>query len=350
MSTIKDIAQRAGVSTATVSYVISGSRFVSPELRERVRAAIVELDYRPNAVARSLRQKKTRTIGLIVPDNSNPFFAEVAKGVEDAGYEAGVSVILCNSDGSFDREHRYLQTLRDKQVDGVIFMATTPATDHLASVVERRIPVVVFYRRVPRLNVDTLVVDNLGGGYLATRHLIELGHTEIACVAPASTNSPSALRVGGFRRAMTEAGLTIDEALIYRGDNRFAGGRDGVEHLLATGRPFTAVFAGNDVMAVGTLRTLRERGLDVPGDVSVVGFDGIALGDFVSPSLTTIVQPRYDAGQRAFRLLLERIEDGYAGPRRDIELEARLVVRESSAPPRGGTERGRDGEGGRSWR
>ena len=146
MSTIKDIATRAGVSTATVSYVINGTRFVSPELRERVLAAVAELDYRPNAVAQSLRQKRTRTIGLIVPDNSNPFFAEVAKGVEDAGYEAGVSVMLCNSDGSFDRELRYLQLLRDKQVDGVIFIATTPRVDHLAGIVERSIPAVVFYR------------------------------------------------------------------------------------------------------------------------------------------------------------------------------------------------------------
>jgi LacI family transcriptional regulator len=340
VSTIKDIARRAEVSTATVSHVINETRFVSPALRERVLTAVAELDYRPNAVARSLRQKKTRTIGLIVPDNSNPFFAEVAKGVEDGGYEAGVSVILCNSDGSFDRELRYLQTLRDKQVDGVIFIATTPGTDHLAIVVEQAIPVVVFYRQVPRLDVDTLVVDNLGGGYVATRHLIELGHERIACVAPASVDSPSALRVAGFRRALEEAGLAVAEHLIYRGDNRFAGGRDGAEHLLAAGKPFTAVFAGNDVMAVGTMRTLRQRGLRVPDNVSVVGFDGIALGDFVTPSLTTVDQPRYGAGRTALRLLLERIDDGYAGPRRDITLETRLVVRESSAPPRrdGGAE------------
>jgi LacI family transcriptional regulator len=334
VSTIKDIATRAGVSTATVSYVINGTRYVSEELRERVLTAVADLDYRPNAVAQSLRQKKTRTIGLIIPDNSNPFFAEVAKGVEDAGYDASVSVMLCNSDGSFDRELRYLQLLRDKQVDGVIFIATTPRADHLAAVVERSIPTVVFYREVPQLNVDTLVVDNFGGGCLATRHLIELGHTNIACVAPASTNSPSALRVSGFRRAMEEAGLPIDEALIYRGDNRFVGGHEGAEHLLATSKPFTAVFAGNDVMALGAIRTFRQHGLAVPGDISVVGFDGIALGDFVTPSLTTVVQPRYEAGQTAFRLLLERIDDGNARSPRAIGLETALVVRESTAPPR----------------
>jgi LacI family transcriptional regulator, galactose operon repressor len=332
MSTIKDIAKRAGVSTATVSYVLNGNRFVSDDLKDRVLTVVAELDYRPNAVAQSLRQKKTRTIGLVVPDNSNPFFAEVAKGVEDAGFEAGVSVILCNSDGSFDRELRYLQLLRDKQVDGIIFMATTPRTDHIASIVERTIPVVIFYRQVPDLNIDSLVVDNFGGGYLATKHLIDLGHTNIACVAPASINSPSALRVSGFRKAMEDAGLAVDEALIYRGDNRFAGGRDGADHLLATGKPFTAVFAGNDVMAIGTIRTLQQRGLKVPDDVSIVGFDGIALGDFISPSLTTIVQPRYDAGQTSFRLLLERIDGGNDEPQREIELETQLVVRESTAP------------------
>jgi LacI family transcriptional regulator len=333
MSTIKDIANRAGVSTATVSYVINGTRFVSPELRERVMSAVIELDYRPNAVAQSLRQKRTRTIGLIVPDNSNPFFAEVAKGVEDAGYEAGVSVMLCNSDGTFDRELRYLKLLRDKQVEGIVFIATTPRVDHLAGIVERSTPAVVFYRDVPQFDVDTLVVDNFGGGCLATRHLIELGHVRIACVAPASVDSPSSLRVSGFRRAMEDAGLPINESLIYHGDNRFAGGRDGAEHLLATGKPFTALFAGNDVMALGAMRTFQQRGLSVPGDVSVVGFDGISLGDFVTPSLTTILQPRYEAGRTAFRLLLDRIDEEYAGPPRAIELETTLAVRESSAPP-----------------
>ena len=333
MSTIKDIARMAGVSTATVSYVLNGTRPVSPERHQRVTAAIRELQYRPNAVAQSLRRKQTRTIGLIVPDNSNPFFAEVAKGVEDAGYEAGVSVILCNSDSSFDRELRYMELLHNKRVDGVIFIATTAKADHVRGLTAAGVPLVTFYRQVPDLNVDTLVVDNLGGGYLATRHLIELGHTAIACVAPASSESPSALRVSGFRQAMAEAGLAVDEALIFRGDNRFSGGKDGAEHLLQTGKPMTAIFAGNDVMAIGVMRTLHLQGLSVPGQVSVVGFDGISLGAYVTPALTSIVQPRYEAGQKAFQLLLERMRDGYSGQPRAITLETRLEVRDSSAPP-----------------
>jgi LacI family transcriptional regulator, galactose operon repressor len=334
VSTIKDIAKRAGVSTATVSNVINDSRFVSPSLKQRVMVAVAELDYRPNAVAKSLRQKKSATIGLIVPDNSNPFFAEVAKGVEDAGYEAGVSVILCNSDGSFDRECRYLRLLSDKQVDGIILIATTPQVDHLINFVDRGLPAVVFYRRPPGIRADSLTVDNFGGGYLATRHLIELGHRRIACVAPASLDSPSALRVSGFRKALEEAGLEIDEALIFRGDNRFAGGREGAQRVLETSRSFTALFAGNDVMAVGAIREFQARGLCVPDDISVVGFDGISLGDYIMPALTTVVQPRFEAGQKAFELLYQRIEDGYDGHSREVELQTRLEVRESTAPPR----------------
>jgi LacI family transcriptional regulator len=334
VSTIKDIAKRARVSTATVSNVINDSRFVSADLRERVMVAIAELDYRPNTLAKSLRQKKSSTIGLIVPDNSNPFFAEVAKGVEDAGYEAGISVILCNSDGSFDRECRYLRLLADKQVDGIILIATTPRTDHLSSVIDRGLPAVVFYRRPPGARADSLTVDNLGGGYCATRHLIELGHRRIACVAPASLNSPSAMRVSGFRKAIEEAGLEIDEALIFRGDNRFAGGREGARRILETGRPFTALFAGNDVMAVGAMREFQGVGLHVPADISVVGFDGISLGNYVIPSLTTVVQPRFEAGQKAFELLNQRIGDGYDGSSREVELATSLEVRESTAPPR----------------
>lgn len=335
MSTIKDIARLARVSTATVSYVLNGTRTVSPERHQRVTAAIAELQYRPNAVAQSLRRKQTRTIGLVIPDNSNPFFAEVAKGVEDAGYEAGVSVILCNSDSSFDRELRYMELLQDKRVDGVIFIATTAKAGHIRALAAAGVPLVTFYRQLPELDVDTLVVDNLGGGYLATRHLIELGHTAIACVAPASTASPSSLRVKGFRQAMAEAGLPVDEALIYHGDNRFSGGKEAGAHLLDTGKPFTAIFAGNDVMAIGVLRTLQEQGRRVPADISVIGFDGISLGAYVTPALTSVVQPRYEAGQTAFKLLLERMRDGYSGPQRAITLETRLEVRDSTAAPGG---------------
>ena len=222
---------RAGVSTATVSYVHQWHTLVSPDLRDRVMTAVAELDYRPNAVAQSLRQKRTRTIGLVVPDNSNPFFAEVAKGVEDAGYEAGVSVMLCNSDGSFDRELRYLQLLRDKQVDGVIFIATTPRSRPP----RRRsssglFPPSIFYRQVPQIR------HRHAGGRQLRRWLPRHATSHRVGAHPDRVRSSGLDRfpqlAAGQRVPETRwktQDSRIDEALIFHGDNRFAGGRDGAE-------------------------------------------------------------------------------------------------------------------------
>ena len=238
--TIKDIANRAGVSVATVSYVVNQTRYVSPERTQRVMLAIEELGYSPNAIARSLRQKNTRMIGLIVPDSSNPFFAEIAKGVEDAGYERGYSVILCNSNASIERELVYLDLLRSKRVDGIIFIATTPHVEQIRPFVKAGIPVVVFYRDIHDLDIDTFCIDNTRAGYIATRHLIDLGHRQIACIQPASAETPSGLRVEGYKQAMRESGLAWEDALLPRGDNLVNGGKEAAQALVKSGCPFSA--------------------------------------------------------------------------------------------------------------
>ena len=249
--TIKDIAKRANVSIASVSYVLNNTRYVSPDKIARIEQAIEELGYTPNLVARSLRQNRTKTIGLIVPDNSNPFFAEIAKGVEDAGFSAGYSVILCNSNAMPERELAYLEVLRSKQVDGIIFIATTAEFQHIRPLTEGGIPAVIFYRDTGNMSVDQFLIDNDLAGSLITNHLIELGHRQIACIQPASTETPSALRVTGFRRVMEEHGLPYDEAMMPRGDNLIGGGARATYELLRSGRPFTAVFSTNDAMAIG---------------------------------------------------------------------------------------------------
>jgi LacI family transcriptional regulator len=330
--TIKDIASRAGVSVATVSYVVNKSRFVSPELTTRVEEAIDLLGYSPNAVARSLRQNRTKLIGLIIPDNSNPFFAEIAKGVEDAGFEAGYSVILCNSNASLDRELVYMNLLRSKRVEGIIFIATSTQVEQVRSFGKAKIPVVIFYRDIPGLDVDTIRIDNFKAGYTATRHLIDLGHQTIACIRPASDETPSAQRVEGFKHAMDESGLTWYPELIPQGDNRVSGGKSAVHELIRSKRNFTAIFATNDAMAIGSMRALREIGYHIPKDVSVVGVDDILLASYVEPPLTTIAQPKYEAGCQAVEFLLERIESEYKKGPRNIFLETKLIVRESTAP------------------
>jgi LacI family transcriptional regulator len=331
--TIKDIAKRANVSIASVSYVLNNTRYVSPEKIARIEQAIEELGYTPNLVARSLRQNRTKTIGLIIPDSSNPFFAEIAKGVEDAGFSAGYSVILCNSNAMPERELTYLEVLRSKQVDGIIFIATTAEFRHIRPLIDGGIPAVIFYRDTGDMSVDQFLIDNDQAGSLVTGHLIDLGHHQIACIQPASTETPSALRVTGFKRVMDAHGLSYDEALMPRGDNLIAGGARATYELLKSGRPFTAVFSTNDAMAIGCIRVLRDNGIRVPDDVSVAGVDDIMLASIIEPPLTTIRQPKYEAGQRAVEMLMVRMIRKYEDGPRQIQLEIALVVRKSTAPP-----------------
>jgi LacI family transcriptional regulator len=330
--TIKDIARQAGVSVATVSYVVNKTRYVSPELTERVVGAIEKLGYSPNAVARSLRQKSTKMIGLIVPDSSNPFFAEIAKGVEDAGYERGYSVILCNSNASIERELVYLDLLRSKRVEGIIFIATTTQVEQIRPFVKAGIPVVIFYRDIPGVDFDTFRIDNFQAGYVAARHLIQLGHREIACIRPLSAETPSGQRVEGFKRAMEEYDLAWDEALMPRGNNRVSGGKEAAQALVNSGRSFSAIYSSNDAMAIGAMRALRDLNYQIPGDVSIVGTDDIILASYTEPPLTTVAQPKYEAGCQAVDFLIERIEGGYNQGPRNIQLEIELIERSSTIP------------------
>jgi LacI family transcriptional regulator len=334
LATIRDVARLAGVSTTTVSHVINETRYVSDQLRTRVLAAMDELNYRPNVLARGLRRGETRTIGLIVPDNSNPFFAEIARIVEDVGFHNGYSVILCNSDGNLEKEAAYINVLIAKQVDGVIFIAAGSNHEHLSELTGAGIPVVVADRDIPHTLADVVLIDNERGGYDATRYLIGLGHRQIACVAGPSDLNPSADRVQGYRRALEQAGIHVREQWIVPGDFRFQGGEAAVEELLRLHQSPTAIFACNDMMAIGALRAIRGSGRQVPGDVSVIGFDDIPLASAVMPALTTVAQPMVELATLATQYLIAQIQDDdHIKPRQRTVLDAKLVVRGSCAPP-----------------
>lgn len=329
-TTIKDIAKRAGVSIATVSYVINNSRPVSLDLRERVQAAIDELNYVPDINARSIKTQHTATIGLIIPDNANPFFAEIAKGVEDAGFESGYSVILCNSNGMEEREISYINLLISKRVDGVVFGATSRGVKHVRILVEKSIPTAVFYRDVEGLDIDSLRIDNVEAGYKATRYLLDLGHRKIACIQPKSPYTPSYGRVIGFRKALSEADIDLDEDLLPVGDNLITGGDRAARQLLETQKTFTAIYSANDAMAIGAIHSLRAAGYVIPDDISIIGTDDIALARYVEPPLTTIYQPKQEAGAQAVKGLIERIEKKYSGGPREFILPTELVIRKST--------------------
>ncbi len=329
---MRDVAEHAGVSATTVSHVLNETRPVSDKLRRRVLAAIDELGYQPNALARSLRRKQTHTIGIIVPDSANPFFAEVARGVEDTSFEQDYSVVLCNSDDDLDKERLYANVLAKKQVDGILFLSTGKSPEHIQALQARGMPLVIVDQEVPGVTVDSVLIDNAWGGWLATHHLVELGHRRIGCITGPSNITPSAHRITGYLKAVRESGIPVDETLIVKGDFQHESGYLVARQLLAMNDPPTAIFACNDLMAVGAISAALELGRQVPADLSIVGFDDVRLASFANPPLTTIVQPKYEMGMLATTMLLERIHERDM-PARQVVLETSLLIRQSTAPP-----------------
>ena len=328
---MRDVAKQAGVSITTVSHVINSTRFVSPELRGRVLEAMKALRYRPNMLARGLRLKETRIIGLLVPDNVNPFFAQVSRVVEDVGFMAGYSVILCNCDGKLEKELAYVDLLAAKQVDGIVFIATGGEKQIVDLLSEIGIPFVMADRQIENADVDMVLVDNFGGGHRATSYLLSLGHRRIGCITGPHDATPSADRVRGYRAAMRDCGLDKIEDLIVPGDFRHDGGEKAMLQLLDLADPPTAVFACNDLMAIGALSALWSRGFRVPENMSLIGFDDIPEARLTIPPLTTMAQPIAEIGKQATEMLLERASSEVAIACRKVMLDVHLLERGSCA-------------------
>ena len=332
MTTIRDVAVRARVSTTTVSHVVNGTRKVDSKTAARVHTAIEELGYRPNALARSMRRGQTHTVGIVIPDIANPFFGDLARSLEDHLFEAGYSAIICNSDGDVAKESRYLDVLLSKKVDGLLLVAASQPTEGLVDLVERGPPTIVVDRELDDLPLSHVLVENHRGGYLAGRHLLDLGHRDIGVIEGPGGLGTSARRLEGFQSALAEVGIGLSPGRIVRGDFRSASGRSAMEGWLRSEHPPSAVFAENDLMAVGALSAAHAAGVDVPRDISVVGFDGIAFGADVTPPLTTVGQSTDDMAAAAAELLFERLHD-VGAKRRLVELPVSLAIRGSSGPP-----------------
>jgi len=285
------------------------------------------LGYHANIIAQGLKKRFSRTVALIVPDISNPFFPAIARGIEDVARHHGYAVLLCNTYEDLARENAYLALLRDRWVDGVIFATVGSNTRHLRVLRRARLPVVLVARDVEGLSIDTVRVDNFRGEYEATAHLLRLGHRRIAHIAGPPALHVAAERRRGYLEALRTAGLE-GEAQIVEGDFTADGGRRAMEAVLRARPDATAVAAANDLMAIGALEALRQLGKRVPGDVAVVGFDDITFASLVSPALTTVAQPKYRMGQMAMERLLQLLDDGEARSRQAV-LVPELVIRES---------------------
>lgn len=331
LATMKDVARLAGVSTSTVSHVINNNRFVSDSVREKVEQAIKALNYAPSALARSLKLKQTRTIGMLVTTSSNPFYAEVVRGVEDSCYERGYSLILCNTAGDEERMNRSLETLMQKRVDGLLMMCTEthlPSADILSR-----------YPSVPMVMMDWAPFEGRGdiiqenaqlGGELATRHLIERGYKHIACITGPLDKSPAQMRLEGFHKAMADAGLPVPANYVVNGDFEFEGGFNAMNALLALATPPEAVFASNDAMAVGVYHALYQAGLRIPQDVAVMGYDDIELARYLTPPLSTVHQPKDALGQLAIDTLIYRLNEDPDASQVTLVLTPELMPRGSS--------------------
>jgi LacI family transcriptional regulator len=330
MATMKQVAERAGVSTSTVSHVINNTRVVSADVRQRVLAIIAEMRYIPSAVARSLKNDKTHTIGMMIPNNSNPYFAELIQGIEDAAFKVGYNIILCNAYDDPKKQAAYLRVLIEKRIDGLILVASG-ADDELGRLLrDQAIPIVVVDREVAGVEADFIEADHEKGGYLATQYLIALGHRDIACVSGPTDLPPSRARVGGYLRALKEAGLKFRLDYLVRSDFTSQGGFLAFQQLLALKQRPSAVFASNDLMAIGGICAASEAHVRVPDQLSVIGYDDIALASYSTPRLTTMAQPKYEMGQLITNVLIDRIMGGDLPLRREL-LQTRLVVRQSTA-------------------
>lgn len=331
MASLQEVAARAKVSIATVSRVLNKSDKVVPETSAIVEQALRDLGYRPSRVARRLRMNNGRAhlVGLIIPDIQNPFYAEIARGVEDAAYAAKYALLLCNSDENPDKERFYLDVMRDESVDGIVLPPFDDTDFAVIEVVKTGMPVVCVDRSLAKVKTDLVEVDNYQGALEAVNHLLDKGHTAIALIEGRTQVSTSRERRRGYLDALAARGIAPRKDFMRAGDFKQESGRVLATELLALRKPPTALFVCNNLMTVGALAGLHQRGLRVPGDVAVVGFDDLPWAEALDPPPTVVRQPAYEVGRQAMELLLKRIMDPVRPPV-TVRLRPELVVRRST--------------------
>jgi LacI family transcriptional regulator len=328
-ASIKDVAKEAGVSIATVSRVLNDVDVVNEETKKKVTEAIKKLDYRPNIVARSLKTQKTRTIGIVVPDISNQFYPEIVRGAEDVANIYNYNVILCNTDLDSEKEIEYLRVLKEKMVDGVIYMSNSMEDEIIATLDNLKLPTVLVETNSKNSEFPSVTIDNEKAAYDATTYLIKNGNKKIAYVgvSPDLANARG-LRFLGYKKALEDNGIEYDDELVQFGGAKAADGRDGMEVIINKVKKIDAAFCCSDEIAMGVINTLREKGINVPEQVDVIGFENIYASSIYYPKLTTIEEPMYDMGSVGMRMLIKLVN------KKEIEqehyvLDYKLIERDS---------------------
>ncbi len=332
--TIKDIAREAGVSAQTVSRAINDRSEIQAETKARILDIAGRMGYHPNSVARSLVSRHTQNIGLVVPDVMNPFFSEIARGIQDAAFESGYNVFLCNADESLERAISVLHSLEAQRVDGLILCSSRLTDREMMNLAERYQPLVLINRQISHARTRQILVDDHGGAYRAVEHLIGLGHREIGILTGPANSHSGRERLQGYERALMAHGLTPTARWQVPCAPKSEGGRTAAKELLSRSPELTALLCYNDLAAIGVYQAAAELGLDVPQSLSIVGYDDIPFASLVSPTLTTVHIPKYELGVRAMNLILDALEhnEPVAGP---VTLDTQLIVRGSTGSRRG---------------
>jgi LacI family transcriptional regulator, kdg operon repressor len=328
--TMADVARHANVSKSTVSqYLNKRYEYMGDETKKRIEAAIVELGYKPNIVARSLKQKTTSTIGVIVANILHVFSTQVIRAIEDICHEQDFHIIVCNADDNPDKEKRYIEMLRAKQIDGMIIFPSGENVDLYESMVREKYPVVFVDRSIPNVNIRSIMLDNEKAASLAVQHFISKGYDRIGMITTSIRNvTPRKERVNGYRKALQENGLDFYAEYVSSVDIPEIQGE--VERLLALERPPQAILAGNDLALFEILKFVKERKLQIPSDLAIIGIDDVSFANLFTPPLTTVAQPAFEMGAEAAELLLSKIKKEKAGMAQSISrFEPKLIVRES---------------------
>jgi LacI family transcriptional regulator len=331
MATIVEVAKRARASTGTVSNVIRGTVPVSPAMRARVEAAIRDLDFHPNEIARSLKVNQTYMLGMVVPDITNPFFPQIIRGAEDKALERGFLLVAVNTDEQMGREQRIVSALRSRRVDGILLVPTRGNdVNHIRGAIESGITIVCLDRIPAGMKIDAVMLDNVRGAQECVRHLIRTGYRSIAVITGPLALGVARERLRGYEEGLREAGIAISKELILEGDFREASGyRLGKELVLRRARP-SAILVSNGVMALGVLQAFEELGVRCPDDIALATFDDLAGDRAFHPRLTVVAQPGYEIGARGATLLMDRIEGKVTKKPSVVRVEPTLIVREST--------------------
>jgi DNA-binding LacI/PurR family transcriptional regulator len=324
---IKDIAEAAGVSTATVSRVLSGKQNVRPEVKSKVLEVVKRMNYSPNRAARSLRSRKSSTIGLIVADIQNPFFASVTRAVEDVAQASDYSVILCNTDENPDKERMYLELMQDENAAGIILSPTGKLATHFPQELAGPGPMVIIDRKITDVSVDCVVIDNFNAARTVTQHMLEHGYKRIAGLFGANSVTGKE-RLAGFRAALQGAGMAIDDTYVVEIPAREFEGHTAATRLLDLENPPDAILTSSGLLAAGAFKAIRDREIPVPNTIAFATFDESPWTTMIRPAITVIEQPTYTIGQTAAEMLLKRIADPDR-PTRHVVLSHKLIIRQS---------------------